>query len=91
MSISVFHFSKGEKWYTRRRLITPTFHFEILNDFMQVMNEQSEILVDILNDLHRKGEPIDIFKRMSLCTLDIICGKDLQFDQRFRHGSCLLV
>lgn len=65
--------SQGNKWYTRRRLITPSFHFEILNDFMKVMNEQSEILVDVLNDLHRKGEPVDIFKRMGLCTLDIIC------------------
>ena len=40
-----FFFSDGSKWKTRRRLITPTFHFRILNDFIQVFEEQAEILV----------------------------------------------
>ena len=46
MSISnTSHFSNGSKWKTRRRLITPTFHFRILNDFIQVFDEQAGILV----------------------------------------------
>ena len=40
-----FFFSDGSKWKTRRRLITPTFHFRILNDFIQVFEEQAAILV----------------------------------------------
>ena len=38
-------FSDGSKWKTRRRLITPTFHFKILNTFIQVFEEQAAILV----------------------------------------------
>lgn len=66
--------SGGQKWFNRRRLLTPTFHFDILNDYMQVMNEQAAILVDVLNKLALKNDPIDIFHRIGLCALDIICG-----------------
>jgi cytochrome P450 len=69
-----FELSYGEKWQFRRRLLTPTFHFDILNDFLGVMNEQAEILTSKLTELVRTGEDIDIFKRIKLCTLDIICG-----------------
>ena len=69
--------SHGEKWLKRRRLITPTFHFEILNDFLQVMNEQADIMVKQLESevLNNNETEIDMFKKMCFCTLDIICGK----------------
>ena len=41
----LFSFSDGAKWKKRRKLITPTFHFRILNDFIQVCEEQAAILV----------------------------------------------
>lgn len=66
--------SYGDKWQTRRRMITPAFHFEILDDFMHVINEQAEILIEILSQLSKGGKEINIFQRMGLCTLDIICG-----------------
>ena len=48
-----FLFSDGSKWKTRRRLITPTFHFRILNDFIQVFEEQAAILVKHLEVITR--------------------------------------
>lgn len=80
-----FYFSYGNKWSSRRRLITPTFHFEILNDFLNVMNEQAQILVDELAKLEKAKQEINIFKHIGLCALDIICGTYLAlFLQSFK-------
>ncbi|NWT51202.1 CP4V2 protein, partial [Erythrocercus mccallii] len=64
--------STGDKWRSRRKMITPTFHFAILNDFLEVMNEQGNILVKKL-EKHVDKEPFDVFMDITLCALDIIC------------------
>ncbi|XP_058240637.1 cytochrome P450 4V2 [Hemibagrus wyckioides] len=64
--------STGNKWRSRRKLLTPTFHFSILNDFLEVMNEQAEVLVDRLDD-HAGKKPFNCFSHITLCALDIIC------------------
>ncbi len=65
--------SNGGKWHARRKLLTPTFHFKILQDFIGVMNEQSNVLVhDVLmsKDLSRA---VDICPLVTRAALDIIC------------------
>uniref|UniRef100_A0A8C6LMU4 Cytochrome P450 4V2 n=1 Tax=Nothobranchius furzeri TaxID=105023 RepID=A0A8C6LMU4_NOTFU len=64
--------STGTKWRQRRKILTPTFHFSILTDFLQVMNEQAEILVEKLEKKAGKG-PFNCFSDITLCALDIIC------------------
>ncbi|NXE15798.1 CP4V2 protein, partial [Lophotis ruficrista] len=64
--------STGDKWRSRRKMITPTFHFAILTDFLDVMNEQGNILVEKL-EKHVDKEPFDAFLDITLCALDIIC------------------
>ena len=74
--------SKGQKWFQRRRLITPSFHFKILDDFLHVMNEQTDVFVDkLLVCLDAQdgaaaggdGVVVDMINMITLCTLDIIC------------------
>ncbi|XP_028263336.1 cytochrome P450 4V8 [Parambassis ranga] len=64
--------STGHKWRQRRKMLTPTFHFSILADFLEVMNEQAEILVMKLEKQAGKG-PFNCFNHVTLCALDIIC------------------
>lgn len=65
--------STGSKWFARRKIITPTFHFKILDQFVEVFDKNSKILVKQLSKL--KGQSADIFPLVTLCALDVICGK----------------
>ncbi|XP_007524588.1 cytochrome P450 4V2-like [Erinaceus europaeus] len=64
--------STGNKWRTRRKMLTPTFHFTILEDFLDIMNEQANILVSKL-EKHANQEAFNCFFYIALCALDIIC------------------
>nr|CAD7432283.1 unnamed protein product [Timema monikensis] len=64
--------STGVKWHSHRKLLTPTFHFKILEEFIPIFNKNSNILVEKLSEYVDKGY-VPINKLVSLCTLDIIC------------------
>ncbi|XP_074607167.1 cytochrome P450 4V2-like isoform X3 [Acropora palmata] len=72
MNYSLMYFSGGSKWKTRRRQITPTFHFRILNNFIQVFEEQAVIMVSHLEKKVKKGV-FNIMPYISRCALDVIC------------------
>ncbi|KAF5277788.1 hypothetical protein FQR65_LT03768 [Abscondita terminalis] len=63
--------SLGAKWKNHRRLLTPAFHFQILEKFIEVFNSQSNVLIKKLEDM--KSKEFDIFPLLKLHTLDIIC------------------
>ncbi|XP_066911192.1 cytochrome P450 4V2-like [Clytia hemisphaerica] len=65
--------STHQKWKSRRRAITPSFHFTILNDFQKIFIKQSQILVQNLKSYAVTGEAFDAQIPVSLATLDIIC------------------
>nr|CAD7433666.1 unnamed protein product [Timema monikensis] len=60
------------KWKRRRKIITPTFHFKILENFIDVFNLNGQKLVDKLQK-EVNGPEFDICPYVTLCTLDIIC------------------
>ncbi|GFS53384.1 cytochrome P450 4c3 [Nephila pilipes] len=64
--------STGAKWKSRRKLLTPCFHFRILEDFLPTFNENSLILVKKLREL-RNQDYVDIMSLIVSCTLDIVC------------------
>jgi hypothetical protein len=39
--VSLFWYIAGDKWRPRRKLLTPAFHFKILDEFMASFNEKS--------------------------------------------------
>uniref|UniRef100_A0A1B0DR40 Uncharacterized protein n=1 Tax=Phlebotomus papatasi TaxID=29031 RepID=A0A1B0DR40_PHLPP len=64
--------SSGVKWHSRRKILTPAFHFKILEDFIDVFSEQSSILASKLA-VEVEKESFNIFPYVTLCTLDIVC------------------
>ncbi|CAD5211460.1 unnamed protein product [Bursaphelenchus okinawaensis] len=66
--------SKGDKWRGRRKMITPAFHFSMLNQYHQVHDEEAKILVDVLEKFAISGETFDGYPYIKRCALDIICA-----------------
>jgi hypothetical protein len=68
--------SKNDKWRSRRRHITPSFHDnQLLQNYMIIFNEQSSILARRLDEYAKQSEEThDLHPYISACTLDIIVG-----------------
>ena len=70
-------FDAGDKWKQRRRLLTPAFHFKILENFLPFFNKNCLILCNqIENRMESSKGEMDVFPLFIRCTLDIICGND---------------
>ena len=65
--------STGKKWQQRRKIVTPSFHSDMLKSFVGVMNEQADIFVAKVDQLNEQGREIDIARLLKMCTLDVIC------------------
>lgn len=72
--------STGKQWFHNRRLIGPTFHFSILDQFAVIQTEKAEILTKCLERKIEKGKPIDIFPLALNVALDIICETAMGVD-----------
>lgn len=64
--------STGKKWFRRRKIITPTFHFKILEQFVEVFDQQSAIMAEQLYDRADGKTVINMFPVACLAALDII-------------------
>ncbi|KRT79163.1 cytochrome P450 [Oryctes borbonicus] len=64
--------SWGDKWRKHRKIITPAFHFQILEESVDVFNSAGNILITKLTEESKKGS-IDVYPFVARCTLDIIC------------------
>jgi cytochrome P450 family 4 len=67
--------ASGNKWFKRRKLLTPGFHFQILERFAEIMNEQAKVFVQQLNK--HVGGQVDFFPKVNLFALDTVCGNAL--------------
>lgn len=66
----------GPSWYSHRKILTPAFHFSILENFVPVFEKQALIFNGQINKKLEQGiTDIDVTKMLSQLTLDVICGK----------------
>ncbi|KAG8233347.1 hypothetical protein J437_LFUL010897 [Ladona fulva] len=65
--------SSGEKWFLHRKLLTPSFHFKILEDFIPMFIERSSSMIEKLSNQVKSGNAINVVPIISRSTLDMIC------------------
>lgn len=67
--------SYGQKWHNRRKILTPAFHYKILEGFLDSFQKNTRILRDLLHQevVPSQDRIIDIYPFINSCTLDIIC------------------
>ncbi|XP_073836351.1 cytochrome P450 4d8-like isoform X1 [Musca autumnalis] len=64
--------SDKRKWHHRRKLLTPAFHFKILEDVLDVYDRQSTIALECLAVKADGKTAFDVYPFMCLFALDVI-------------------
>ncbi|CAG2172884.1 unnamed protein product [Oppiella nova] len=67
--------STGDRWRGHRKMLTPAFHFRILESFVPIINKQQQIMMKIIDDMYAKHDGVvdDVRPLITNCALDIIC------------------
>jgi cytochrome P450 family 4 len=65
-------FSTNQKWFARRRIITPTFHFKILEQFFDIFKKHNLMLMDKIEE-RADGRIFDIFPIVTVSVIDSLC------------------
>ncbi|KAL3202637.1 hypothetical protein MRX96_042358 [Rhipicephalus microplus] len=68
--------STGNKWRSRRKLLTPAFHFRVLDSCVGIFNEQARVLLQKIRDSSQL-DFVDLFPMMTHCTLDVLCESSM--------------
>ncbi|EDW87740.1 probable cytochrome P450 4d21 [Drosophila yakuba] len=63
--------STGNKWTSRRKVLAPAFHFKCLENFVEIMDRNSGIMVEKLRGVADGKTCVDLFKFVSLEALDV--------------------
>jgi cytochrome P450 family 4 len=69
--------SSGEKWFQRRKILTPAFHFKILEKYVEIIDEQGKIFIENFGKFD--GMQVDVFPLANLYALDVICEAAMGF------------
>uniref|UniRef100_A0A1B0FQS7 Cytochrome P450 n=1 Tax=Glossina morsitans morsitans TaxID=37546 RepID=A0A1B0FQS7_GLOMM len=64
--------SSGQTWQQMRKIITPTFHFQILEQFIEIFDRQADTFINALEKFADGKQYVNIYDAVSLLTLDNI-------------------
>ncbi|XP_070505523.1 cytochrome P450 4d2-like [Chironomus tepperi] len=81
-------FSSGKKWFNRRRIITPTFHFKILEQFFEVFVKQNQKLIERIKS-EPNGQPFNIFPVITSSILSSLCETAMGYEMKAKDSDYL--
>lgn len=68
-------FFAGKKWHERRKIITPAFHFKILEQFVEVFDRLGTTVVTKTLQKYDRDDEFEMYPVAVLYALDVMCGK----------------
>ncbi|KAI6209968.1 hypothetical protein M3Y96_00277200 [Aphelenchoides besseyi] len=77
VSLIILLCSDGRKWRSRRKLLTPAFHFNILQKFQTIHDEEAKIFVQQVRKFADTNKTFDAYPFLKRCALDIICSTSM--------------
>nr|QQL12335.1 cytochrome P450 CYP4CJ5 [Aphis craccivora] len=77
------------KWQMRRKLLTYTFHFKILETYIPTFNKHAQCLTKKLENMAINNQRVSIYTHMTLCALDIVCDTIMGTELRSQEGKSI--
>ncbi|CEF69640.1 Cytochrome P450 4V2 [Strongyloides ratti] len=65
--------SDGDKWRGRRKMLTPTFHFNMLKKYFDSFNNESKIMMTHFQKYCDKDIEVEVYPFAKRAALDMIC------------------
>nr|AZR39465.1 cytochrome P450 [Agasicles hygrophila] len=76
-----------EYWRPRRKIVSPSFHFNIMKEFFKVFKEASSRLVEKLKQEADTGKVFNIIEYLQKCSLDVVCKSVLGVNMNFEKSE----
>ena len=83
--------SEGAYWKRNRRLLTPTFHYQSLINFVKIINKSTDKMVQVINRDSNGRDPLEFVPLINNMTLETIlgciCSKDIDLQMDIDPNS----
>ncbi|KAM8869212.1 cytochrome P450 4T8 [Spinachia spinachia] len=79
--------SNGQKWIRNRKLLTPSFHYEILKPYVDLMSDCTTTMLDKWERYAKSNESFELFEHVSLMTLDTVLKCAFSYDSHCQTES----
>lgn len=70
----ILKFSAAVVWKPIRKLLNPCFNLKILQSFVPIFNDKTNLMLNNLKKEVGTG-PFDVAQYLHACTLDMVCGQ----------------
>ena len=75
----------ADLWKVHRKLLNPSFNNRILQSFIPIFNQKSDLLINNFSKHVKKGE-FDVYPYFSQLTLDMICATSFGWESGVQNG-----